>query len=335
MDLLPSAGRNTTMRKGRRRAALGIAAVVAVAAVGAGEAISSGATRATADRDCTATEARSAFDVVLTTFNSGDVAHLDEVIAPGPSFVWFSDSGVGQRLGDKSKDRSTLARYFKQRHRQRDRLTVVSWHGGGNSNGYSHFQFVANRSSLEELPSRYEGKGAVICDDSGNRIAVWSMGRKAALPLTASPAQLRSGNGWLVGTARITNPGCAGCVQTESWASTIRYRDPPNQLPPHRTMAAMHAHDIVVHVTRAWEPSPPLWTLHRRPLRIDRPQITASFEGNTTRGRVSLWEATTWRAGSFVSVWVLFGTAVPTAADMVRAQTELNAAVFAPWKIPR
>jgi hypothetical protein len=70
-----------------------------------------------------------------------------------------------------------------------------------------------------------------------------------------------------------------------------------------------------------------------RPLRIARSAV-GSFEGNTTRGRVSRWLGTTWRAGSFVSVWVLFGRPTPTAAQIRKAQNELDHSVLAPWRIP-
>jgi hypothetical protein len=317
------------------RTALAFAVVLAVAAVAAGEATPFVRVPATAARDCTSAESRAAFDAVLATFNAGDVQNLDHVIEPAPSFVWFSDSGAGRRLGDDSKDRTTLAQYFKQRRAQRDRLSVVSWRGGGNANGYSHFQFFLNRSSRDELPSRYEGKGAAICSDDGNRVAVWSMGRKSTLQLVAPPARLPAGSGWLTSATRIINPGCTGCIQTESWASTVPYRDPPNQLPPHRTMSAMRAHDILVHVTRGWEPSAPPWTLRRNSLTIRRSHITSNFEGNTTRGRVSLWSGTSWRGGSYVSVWVVFGAPVPGVAEITRAQYQLDRAVFAPWHIPQ
>jgi|SRR5581483_1814590 len=155
----------------------------------------------------------------------------------------------------------------------------------------------------------------------------------AALALAAPPAALPRGRGFRVGAARVAAPGCPRCVQTESWASTVRYRDPPNQLPPHRTMAALPRDGLIVHVTRAWEPHAPAWMRTRRPLRIVRAAIHASFEGNTTRGRVSLWAASTWRAGSYVTVWVLFGTPAPTAAAVARAQRELDTTRFPRWSL--
>jgi hypothetical protein len=80
-------------------------------------------------------------------------------------------------------------------------------------------------------------------------------------------------------------------------------------------------------------PSPPVWVHTVRPLVIRRSATVASFEGNTTRGRVSLWQASTWRGGSFVTVWVMFGRPRPTAAQVRRAQRILAATAFAPWHV--
>src|SRR4051794_31400306 len=48
---------------------------------------------------------------------------------------------------------------------------------------------------------------------------------------------------------------------SDAWAATVRYADEPNQLPPWNTLARLSRHDIVIHVTRSWEPSPPKWIL--------------------------------------------------------------------------
>ena len=62
----------------------------------------------------------------------------------------------------------------------------------------------------------------------------------------APPAALpRSHAGWHVGTARIANASCPRCIQTDSWASTIRYRDAPNDF-PQRTMAKLGPRDLIV-----------------------------------------------------------------------------------------
>jgi hypothetical protein len=151
-----------------------------------------------------------------------------------------------------------------------------------------------------------------------------------ALAFVAPPATLPHGPGWHAGGARVPTPGCARCLQTESWASTIPYRDRPIDF-PQRTITALSARGIVVHVTRSWQPSPPSWMLRRNPLRIVRSAIRGNFEGNPTNGRVSQWLATTWRAGSFVTVYVFFGAPRPSAVLVRRAQAELDGLRLADW----
>jgi hypothetical protein len=304
-----------------------IAALVAAAALAAAAAAPHAASNGA---PCTPAQTRATFDAFVRAFNRGDRSALDTLVAPAPSFVWFSVSGAGARLGDRSKDRATLDRYFAVRHTQRDQFQDIAWDGGGKG----QFHFFLTRLAEDELPSRYEGKGAVVCEPDGDTIAVWSMARKRALPVTAPPARLPAA-GWHVGSARLSGAGCAGCVQTASWAATIPYRDAASELPPHRTMAVLPPTGIVVHVTRSWEPSPPAWVHRVRPLRIAPGAVTTSFEGNTTRARVSRWTGSTWRAGSYVDVWVLFGKPTPTRAQLRRAQSELERAVFTSWRIGR
>jgi hypothetical protein len=61
--------------------------------------------------------------------------------------------------------------------------------------------------------------------------------------------------------------------------------------------------------------------------------VRTSFEGDTTHGRVSLWTGSTWRAGSYVSVDVFFGSPAPSPAVIAAAQQELDGARFARWSI--
>lgn len=152
--------------------------------------------------------------------------------------------------------------------------------------------------------------------------------------VAAPPALLPAHAGWSAGAARIVAAGCPRCIQTESWASSIPYADPPNQLPPWRTLAALPRNGVLVHVTRSWEPSPPRWIYRRRPLHVDRGAIRTNFEGNAGE-RVSLWSTSTWRRGSYVTVWVFFGRPVPTASEVARAQAELDGTSFPAWHLRR
>src|SRR4051812_31562215 len=281
-----------------------------VVLVGAGALAASVAPSAARSEVCTPEQTEAVFGAFVKAYNSGDSAALDRLIAPASSFVWFSVSGAGRRLGDRSKVRSTVPQYFAGRHAQRDQFRDTTFQGGG----HGQFGFLLTRMADDELPSRYEGKGSVLCGDGGNVINVWSMAHRLTLPLIAPPARLPAA-GWHSGSTRVMNPRRKGCVQTESWVSTIAYRDPADQLPPHPTVAALPEDGVIVHVTRSWEPSPPAWVHETHALRIAQSAV-GSFEGNTTHGRVSRWLGTTWRAGSFVTVWVLFGRRTPTAAQI-------------------
>lgn len=150
----------------------------------------------------------------------------------------------------------------------------------------------------------------------------------------AAPAEIPGGAGWSVGATRITHAGCSRCVQTESWAATIPYADTPDQIPPWRTLARLGRHDLIVHITRAWEPAPPRWVHRRRPLNVLPGEVHANFEGNAGQ-RVSLWSGSTWRAGSYVTAWVFFGSPTPPQGDLRRAQRQLDGAQFPIWRIGR
>jgi len=150
----------------------------------------------------------------------------------------------------------------------------------------------------------------------------------------APPAGVPHQPGWYVGEARVATPGCVRCVQSASWASTIPYLDKPGDF-PQRTMTALGPKGAIVFVTRSWQPSRPRWMLQRHPLRIVSTLIHAGFEGNPTHDRVSEWLASSWRAGSFVSVYVFFGSPTPLARDTARAERELAGTTFPTWSLGR
>ena len=150
----------------------------------------------------------------------------------------------------------------------------------------------------------------------------------------APPAGVPHQRGWYVGEARVATPGCVRCVQIASWASTIPYLGKPGDF-PQRTMTALGPKGAIVFVSRSWQPSRPLWMLQRHPLRIVRTLIHAGFEGNPTHDRVSEWLASSWRAGSFVSVYVFFGSPTPLARDIARAERELAGTTFPTWSLGR
>jgi hypothetical protein len=98
-------------------------------------------------------------------------------------------------------------------------------------------------------------------------------------------------------------------------------------------MAMLGRGDLIVQVSRSWQPSAPHWMFERHPLRIAPAQIHSSFEGNPTHGRVSMWGTATWRNGTFLTASIYFGSPTPSAAAIARAQCELDTTQFRTWSI--
>ena len=126
--------------------------------------------------DCAPGDAQRVVQRYVRAFNAWNVPALDRAFAPAAYFNWFSTGAPGRRLGPAAYDRSTLVPYFRARHRAGEHLRLVRFSGGGNANGYSHFQFFIERRARALRPTVYEGKGAAICAASGDSISVWSVG---------------------------------------------------------------------------------------------------------------------------------------------------------------
>jgi hypothetical protein len=195
---------------------------------------------------------------------------------------------------------------------------IVIW----NSDGHGYFV------SLHFAQSR-SGRAYTVAERVAAALAI----ARSSRPVPAAPpAILQREGGWHTGSARLDATGCGACVQTDSWASTVPYRDAPNDF-PHLTMAMLGHNDLIIQVSRSWQPSAPRWMLERHPLRIERSQIRSNFEGNTTHGRVSVWETASWRNGSFLTVYVYFGSPIPGATAIARAQRELDTTRYQTWSI--
>lgn len=150
--------------------------------------------------------------------------------------------------------------------------------------------------------------------------------------VVAPAAVLPHTDGWNGGAARIPAAGCSRCVQVDSWAATVRYRDAPNDV-PWKTAATLGPRDATILVIRSWQPSRPAWMSQRHGLQILRSQIHSNFEGNTRQGHVSMWTGYTWRNGSAVQVYVYFGSPRPSRTAVAEAQRELTATRFPPWSL--
>jgi hypothetical protein len=117
----------------------------------------------------------------IRAFNSGNVRQLDAVFARGMWWRWYSvGSTPGRRVQVAAYNRTTLIKYFRARHKQRERLVLRSFQYNGWSNGFANFQYELTRIADDMRPRvarTYVGKGAVSC--FAGKLAVWSMGQES------------------------------------------------------------------------------------------------------------------------------------------------------------
>ena len=114
----------------------------------------------------------------MTALNTGDLASVDQLVAKGTAFKWYSVSGApGRRVGAAAVKRATLLRYLRARHRQKERLDIRSLRFQGPKGGrVGNFNFVVIRTALDYGPKTIIGKGAVDCRRARPKVVVWSLG---------------------------------------------------------------------------------------------------------------------------------------------------------------
>ena len=149
-----------------------IAAVTAGLVVAAAYAVAS---PSPTPRKCVSPEPKRLVVAFIGAFDQGRMPRLDTIFSPASTFKWYSSGGPSGRLAPDAYERSTLLPYFADRHAWGEHLKLTSYRGHGNSNGYAHFEFQLVREARDVVPSTYYGKGAIICSNRGNKIAVWSM----------------------------------------------------------------------------------------------------------------------------------------------------------------
>jgi hypothetical protein len=147
-----------------------------------------------------------------------------------------------------------------------------------------------------------------------------------ALALVVSPPHFQAAPGWHVGSRpahRCVGVPASRCVQAEGWASTVRYRDCPNCVPPHHTLAHLPPGGIVIQLSYGRE-RPSKAPVGNWPPRIRSRDVIAGFEG--VPGRYGYFQ-TFVRTGTlerYLFVW--FGREHPTGHQLARANTELRTA---------
>jgi hypothetical protein len=144
--------------------------------------------------------------------------------------------------------------------------------------------------------------------------------------LSVTPPRFQSAPGWHVGSTRTHS--CSGvtrgrCVMAEAWASTVPYRDCPDCVPPHKTLATLPPDGIVIQLTDARE-RPPYGQRGSWPTRIRASQIISGpFEGTPAHiSYTQLVVRSPHDVEHFLFVW--FGRPHPTPQQLARANTELQ-----------
>jgi hypothetical protein len=143
-----------------------------------------------------------------------------------------------------------------------------------------------------------------------------------ALLLVVSPPHFGAAPGWHVGSrpARAC-PGVSAsrCVQAPGWASTVRYRDCGDCIPPHHTLAHLPPGGILIQLLNARERV----AVGRWPVRIVRKDLIAGGgEGIPRHVGYAQWFI---RSGGIEHyLWVWFGSTHPTGRQLARANAELR-----------
>jgi hypothetical protein len=148
-----------------------------------------------------------------------------------------------------------------------------------------------------------------------------------ALALVVSPPHFQAAPGWHVGSRPAhACPGVAAsrCVQASGWASTVRYRDCPDCVPPHRTLGRLPANGILIQLSNARE-RPARAPVGRWPVPIRQKDLIAGGgEGIPRHVGYAQWLVR--NRGVEHYLWVWFGRVHPTRRQLARANAELRTA---------
>jgi hypothetical protein len=109
-----------------------------------------------------------------------------------------------------------------------------------------------------------------------------------------------------------------------SWATTMRWRDCWNCIPPHRTLATLPPGGVAIALMVGREQRPPRRHVLRWPPRLRPGSIVGPLEG--VPKRFGAYEAFGSLNGFDASLWVFFGRRHPTRSQLARAEAELRSA---------
>lgn len=162
----------------RRLLPFAVVCLVAAAVVTSGA--SQAATHDRAQRyasGCTAAATTQLVNAFVASFNRGRMKAADRVWAPAPRFQWYSTTRPGKRLGDASKDRSTLVSYFRSRARMHEKIRLTAF-GAGYDPRRNIVNFggklIRSADDASRAPKQRDFKGAADCRAGHPSLIVWS-----------------------------------------------------------------------------------------------------------------------------------------------------------------
>ena len=129
---------------------------------------------------CDATGARSRLAATMVAFNNGRFVDLDAAFAPSPEFGWYSVAAPKGRSGAGSRNRSTLLAYFRARHRQHEKLGIVTFRHVSTQQRdgalVANFNGDLSRRADDLRAGRRHYKGALRCSEDAQQLIVISIG---------------------------------------------------------------------------------------------------------------------------------------------------------------
>ena len=151
---------------------------LALAAVAA--ALNAAGSASGARTPCDEPASRAAFGAFLTAFNRGDAATLDGLFAPAGQFGWYSSAPPKGRVQQASRNRATLAAYFRSRHARDEKLGLVKFNYASaqprSGATVANFNGILTRRAAD-VPMRKRGfKAALRCTDTERQFVVVSIG---------------------------------------------------------------------------------------------------------------------------------------------------------------
>jgi hypothetical protein len=128
--------------------------------------------------NCSNTEVHQLVGRFLDSFNKGNVAQLDQLVAGLGMFSWYSTDAPGERINGEARNRGDLVGYFASRHRHHEWLQLQSLVFNGNYASLGGFQFKLVRKADDLAATDYVGKGDLDCTHRPRTLATWSMARR-------------------------------------------------------------------------------------------------------------------------------------------------------------